>query len=465
MPDANVRVAVVGGGVSGLAAAYELQVRGVRHVLLEGSARIGGVIRTDRVDGFTIDGGPDALLIEKTAGIELCRELGLGDRLVPTLPPRTAFIVRAGRLHPLPRHSVLGIPTRLWPLASTRLLSAAGRARMALDLIRPGRAPDGGADESIASFFARRFGREAVDYIAEPLLAGIHAGHVDRLSIRALFPRLAEAEHTHGSVMRALAARRRARRAPGGPFRSLPGGVGELADALAGALAPGVIRIGDGVRELRGPAPYRLLLSGGETVSAGQVVLAVPAHIAAELVRPLDPELAELCGGIPHTSTATVTLGYPRGAIRHDLRGTGFVVPRIERGLSVMAGTWVSSKWPDRAPPGQALLRGFVGGARDTAALDRSDAELIDAVHRDLAHLLDIEGRPSLARVYRWPRLNPQYEVGHLERLAAIDARLARLPGLRLIGAGFRGVGIPDCIHQGRAAGAAASRGSGPSPP
>ena len=185
-------------------------------------------------------------------------------------------------------------------------------------------------------------------------------------------------------------------------------------------------------------------------------MLAVPAHTAAELVRPLDPQLAEVCGGIPHTSTATVTLGYPRDAIRHDLRGTGFVVPRIERGVSVMAGTWVSSKWPHRAPPGQALLRGFVGGARDGGALDHTDVELIDAVHRDFAQLLDIHGRPSLARVYRWPRLNPQYEVGHLERLAAIDSRLQRLPGIHLIGAGFRGVGIPDCIAQGRAAGAAA---------
>ena len=170
-------------------------------------------------------------------------------------------------------------------------------------------------------------------------------------------------------------------------------------------------------------------------------------------------------GGIPHTSTATVALGYPRDAIRHDLRGTGFVVPRIERGVTVMAGTWVSSKWPGRAPPGQALLRGFVGGARDGTALDRSDAELIDAVHRDFARLLDIADRPSLARVYRWPGLNPQYEVGHLGRLAAVDARLARLPGLHLTGASFRGVGIPDCIAAGRAAGKAASRTGRTAPP
>jgi len=187
-------------------------------------------------------------------------------------------------------------------------------------------------------------------------------------------------------------------------------------------------------------------------------VLAVPGPTAARLLRPLDAELAEQCGAIPHTSSATVALGYPRDAIGHDLLGTGFVVPRVERGVSVMAGTWVSSKWPDRAPPGQALLRGFVGGARDGSALDRTDAELVAAVHRDFAQLLDISGQPSLARVYRWPGLNPQYEVGHLERLAVIDARLERLPGVQLTGAGFRGVGIPDCVAAGRAAGAAASR-------
>ena len=457
-PNADVSVAVVGGGISGLAAAYELQLRQVRHVVLERGPRAGGVIRTEQVDGFTLDGGPDSLLVQKPAAVELCRELGLGERLVPTLPPRTAFVLRAGRLHPLPAHSVLGIPTRIRALAAARLLSAAGRVRMAADLVLPSGAPAAPGDESIAAFFARRFGREAVDYIAEPLLAGIHAGRVERLSMRALFPRLVEAERTHGSVIRALAARRRGAPAGGGPFRSLQGGVGELVDALARRLAPEALRTGTGVREIRGRAPYRLLLDGGGSVTADRVVLAAPAPAAAALLRPLDAELAERCGAIPHTSSATVALGYPRDAIRHDLRGTGFVVPRVERGVSLLAGTWVSSKWPGRAPPGQALLRGFVGGARDGAALDRSDAELVAAVHRDFARLLDISGEPSLARVYRWPGLNPQYEVGHLERLAAIDARLERLPGVQLTGAGFRGVGIPDCIAAGRAAGAAASR-------
>lgn len=457
MPDTDVDVAVVGGGISGLAAAYELQARRVPHVLLERSSRLGGVIRTEQVDGFTIDGGPDALLVQKPAAIELCSELGLGGRLVPTLRPRTAFVLRAGRLHALPGASVLGVPTRLLPLVTTRLLSARGRVRMALERIVPRRRAGDTDDESIASFFGRRFGREVVDYIAEPLLAGIHAGDVERLSVRALFPRLVEAEARHGSIIRGLASLR-AGRAAEGLFRSLPGGIGEMAAALARALAPSAIRTGVGAARLRGPGPYRLALTTGEQISARQVVLAVPAYVAAELVRPLDADLAALCGGIPYTSTATVALGYARSHVGHALRGTGFVVPRVERGVSLMAATWVSSKWPHRAPPGRVLLRGFLGGARDAAALALADAELIDRARRDFETLLDIRGAPVVARAYRWPRLNPQHEVGHLTRLAAIDARLARLPGLRLVGAGFGGVGLPDCIAQGRAAAASAAR-------
>ena len=457
MPEADVDVAVVGGGISGLAAAYELQARRVPHVLLERSSRLGGVVRTEQVDGFTIDGGPDALLVQKPAAIELCSELGLGGRLVPTLQPRTAFVLRAGRLHALPDASVLGVPTRLLPLATTRLLSARGRVRMALERFVPRRPAGDTDDESIASFFGRRFGREVVDYIAEPLLAGIHAGDVERLSVRALFPRLIEAEAQHGSIIRGLGSLRSGRPAHG-LFRSLPGGIGEMVAALVRALDPAAVRTGAGVARLAGPGPYRLELTSGKPVSARRVVLAVPAYVAAELVRPLDADLGALCAAIRYTSTATVALGYARPDVGHALRGTGFVVPRVERGVSLMAATWVSSKWPRRAPRGHVLLRGFLGGARDGDALAQADADLIDCVHRDFRKLLDVRGAPAVARAYRWPRLNPQHEVGHLARLAAIDARLDHLPGLRLIGAAFGGVGLPDCIAQGRAAAANAAR-------
>ena len=446
-------VAVVGGGMAGLAAAYELHRRGASFVLIEAASRPGGVVRTERVDGFTLDAGPDSLLVQKPAALELCRELGLGHRLLPTLEPRTAYVLR-GRLRPIPRASILGIPTALGPWAASGLLSPAGRLRLAADLVLPG---GGGSDESVGSFFRRRFGAEAAEYIAEPLLAGIHAGDVDRLSIRALFPRLAEAERESGSVIRALRRRRRAApRPPGGLFRSLPGGIEELAAALAATLPPAAVRYGARAVTLGGPSPYAVRLSSGESVSARGVILATPAYVTAALLRPIDERLAALCGEIPYTSTATVLLAYPRPAVRRPRRGSGFVVPRRERAVPLMAGSWVTSKWPGRAPEGQVLLRGFLGGVRDPRVDERSDEELIDQAHGAFARLLAIDRRPRLARVYRWERANPQHNVGHLARLAAIETRLRGRPGLFVTGAGFRGVGIPDCVADGRATARAA---------
>lgn len=451
-------VIIIGGGISGLSAAYELHTRDIRFLVFERATRVGGVIRTESVDGFTIDGGPDSLLIQKPAALELCAELGLGDRLVETLPPRTAYVFKSGQLHSLPEASVLGIPTRLRPLATTPLLSVAGKIRMAMELTIPASVSD--EDESVGSFFRRRFGEESVRYIAEPLLAGIHAGDVERLSMRALFPRLVNAEREHGSVIRRFRSLRRATARPtGGLFRSLPGGIGELTAALVDTLPPSSLRTGQDVTRISGPPPFTVHLESGETVRADQVIVTTPAYVTAQLVSELDRELETLCRSIPYTSTATVAVSYPRASVVHPLAGTGFVVPRAESKLSLMAGSWVSSKWPGRAPEGQVLLRGFLGGARNPDVLDQTDAELVAAVHRDFSELLGISGDPAITRIYRWPRLNPQHEVGHLETLATIDGRIGRLPGLHIAGAGFRGVGIPDCVAHGRAAAAAAAAG------
>ena len=448
--DSGRPVAIIGGGISGLSAAYELQTRRVPFLLFERADQVGGVIRTDSVDGFTIDAGPDSLLIQKPAALELCAELGLGDRLVPTLPPRRAYVFKAGRLYPLPEASVLGIPTRLGPLATTRLLSAAGKIRMAMELVRPASVSD--EDESIGSFFRRRFGNESVTYLAEPLLAGIHAGDVERLSMCALFPKLVNAEREHGSVIRRFRSlSQSAGRPKDGLFRSLPGGIGELTGAMVSTLETASVRTGRDVTQISGPSPLTVHSASGESVQASQVIVTTPAYVTAKLVAGLDPELDTLCSSIPYTSTATVVLSYPRRSVAHHLNGTGFVVPRVESELSLMAGSWVSSKWPGRAPEGQVLLRGFVGGARNASALDQTDAELVAATHQDFSRLLGISADPVITRVYRWPRLNPQYEVGHLEKLAKIDARLGHLPGLHITGAGLRGVGIPDCVAQGRA--------------
>lgn len=453
-------VVVVGGGIAGLAVAYELTRRGVPFTLLEERHRLGGVILSEEVDGFVLDAGPDSLLVQKPEGIRLCQELGLGDRLVSTLPPRNAFIQRAGRLHALPAASVLGIPTAWGPFVRTSLFSWPAKARMALETCIPASRDD--HDESIGSFMRRRFGSEATEYLAEPLLAGIHAGDVDRLSVRALFPRFADTERAHGSLLRAF--RRSASTghptetggpspaaSAGGAFRSLPGGLSELVRALVAALPAASLRTGCRVTAVsRDGSRYRVTTEAGEPIEGDSVVLACPAYATARLVRGLDPRLADACGAIRYASAATVSMAFRRGDIGHALNGSGFVVPRVE-GTGILAASWLSSKWPHRAPEGFALMRTFLGGARDPEALSLSDADMIDRSLRALTPLLGITAAPLFTRVYRWEHANAQHEVGHLARVGAIDRLLDAHPGLFLTGSGYRGVGIPDCIADGRA--------------
>jgi oxygen-dependent protoporphyrinogen oxidase len=453
IPDSPILDAViVGAGISGLATAYDLQRRGHNVRVLESADRPGGVIRTERFDGWVIDGGPDSLLVQKPAAVALCRELGIADRLVPTLTPRTAYVLRDGNLHAIAEGSFLGFPITFSALARSRLFSLAGKARMASEVLVPRRTAD--EDESIGEFVARRFGHEAVEYLADPLLAGIHAGDVDRLSIRALFPRLVDAERRSGSVIRAL-RELRVRPSPHGAFVSLPGGTGELIATLSATLASGTIVTNTKATTVRREETYAIESSAGP-VRARSVILALPAYAAASLLRSIDPTLAELCDAVPYASTATVAFGYRRDQVAHPLRGTGFVVPRTER-LALLAGTWVSSKWPGRAPEGHVLLRGFLGGGRDPRRLDADDQELIELARQELGDLLGISGSPLFTRLFRWSRQSPQYEVGHLQRVAQIERRLSALPGLFVTGSGFRAIGIPDCISDGRATAARAA--------
>jgi oxygen-dependent protoporphyrinogen oxidase len=315
-------------------------------------------------------------------------------------------------------------------------------------------------DESIGAFMTRRFGREAATYIAEPLLAGIHAGDVDRLSIRALFPRFAAAEETHGSLIRAFRKQMKPSRGASGPFRSFPGGMSELTQALQNVLPPRSIRLNTVVRALASTSAgtgFRLETSSGETLSVRSIVLATPAFETARLTRAIDPELSSLCDRISYMSTSTIALAFRRSDVAHPLNGSGFVVPKAE-GTGILASSWMSSKWPDRAPADHVLLRAFIGGARDPQALDRSDSELVSTALRALTPLLGITASPLLTRVYRWERAIAQHEIGHLARVAAIDERLSHLPGLFLTGSGFRGTGIPDCIADARATAAASAR-------
>lgn len=398
-------ITIIGGGISGLSAAFELQRRGVPFRLYEASARFGGILRTERVDDLVIDAGPDGMLARKPAGIALCEELGIADRLVPAKPPRTAFVVRAGKLEAL--------QPQLW------------------------RGPDGPAphnadasqatDTSIAEHFRQSFPPDALDYYAEPVLAGIHAGDVERLSMQALFPDILSGD-----------ARSRVPD-PQGEFRSFAGGMQELADALVAALPPDALH-------LSATAPPI-----SDLLEEGPAIAAVPAHAAASLFAGVDAELARLCRSIRYVSSGIVVLAYPRAAVRHPLAGSGFVVPRVEHNFRILAATWLSSKWPARAPDDRALMRAFFGGARDPGAMALADDDLVGIAHCDLSRLLNIEGAPTFTRVGRWVDGTPQYEVGYLDRLAAIRARLASHDKLFVTGAGFGSIGIPDCIEAARA--------------
>jgi oxygen-dependent protoporphyrinogen oxidase len=455
--DAVLDVAVVGGGIAGLSAALALHKAGVPFALREASARWGGVIRTESASGFLLEGGPDSILAQKPEGLALVREVGLEGRLIPTNPERRqVFILRGGRLHALPEGMMLAVPTRVLPFLRSGLFSWPGKLRMGLDLVIPRRR--GAADESIASLLRRRFGPESVERLGEPLMAGIHAGDPERLSIRATFPRFAELEARSGSLIRGMWSAAPARPAGGGPsaFYSLAGGLGELVEAVVARLPPGAMRRSARLAALeRDRDGFRLAFADGESVRARAVVLCVPAPSLAPVLEGALPEAAALLRGIPFASSATVSLGFRREDVAHPLDGYGLVVPRTE-GLRTTACSFFSTKFPGRAPDGHVLLRGFVGGVRDPDVLDLDDAALRDLVRRDMAPVLGLRGLPVLTRVARWPAGTPQMEVGHFDRIARLESILASQPRLLLAGAGLRGTGLPDVIADAQRAAAAA---------
>jgi oxygen-dependent protoporphyrinogen oxidase len=449
-------VVVVGGGISGLTAAYRLKQRGVAFRLLEASSRLGGVIRTESRDGFLFEGGPDTLLAQKPQGVALCMELGLGPRLVPTNPDhRSIFVLHRGRLHPLPEGMVLAVPTRVGPMLRSGLFSWPGKLRMGLDLVRPARREEG--DESIAAFLRRRFGQEVVDRLGEPLLAGIHAGDPERLSIRASFPRFVDLEKRYGSLIRGLWTSTPPSKPGSVAFYSLAGGLGELVEALEAQLTPTDIYKDTEVTGFERESGGAFRISAGpRTIIARSVILALPPARSADLARGLSSSLGQSLGELRVSSTATVCLGFRREDVENPLLGYGLLVPASER-MRTTGCSFFSTKFPGRAPAGSVLLRGFLGGHRDPGILDLDDAALMALVVSDMTPVLGIRGAPVMARVFRWPRGTPQLEVGHLERVAAMESQLRGVPGLYLAGAGVRATGIPDSIAQGTAAAAEAA--------
>jgi oxygen-dependent protoporphyrinogen oxidase len=444
-------IAVIGGGITGLAAAYELSTRQIPFILFEASPRLGGLIQTERADGFTIEAGPDSVLAQKRAALELFDELGLTPGVIASRSPRTAFVLKRGRLYPLPSPSVLGIPTTLSGIARYSLLPPLARARVALEPLTP--VDREKTDESVAGFFRRRFGAATVGLVAEPLLGGIHAGDVEELSMHSLFPRFVDAE-ARGSVLHTF---RGTSPSGDGLFRSLAGGMSTLVSAIERRLPGGSVRTEAPVLALERAASGWHVATAREDVVARAVIVAAPAFAASSLLSTVDARVSALCAEVPYISTASVALAWKRSDVAHPLSGSGFVVARRENALRITACTWVSSKWDARAPQDMALLRIFIGGAHDPHAVDLSDDELISVAVRDLGPILGISAAPVFGRAYRWRRAGAQHNVGHLARMREIDVRLGDHGGLLVAGSGFRSIGIPDCIAGGRAAGASAA--------
>ena len=456
------RVVVVGGGVTGLTTAYAL-LSGARKsgtpvdvTLVERAARLGGSVVTERRDGFTIDGGPDSWVASKPFATALARDLGLGDALVPTIEAtRRVYVAHGDSLHVLPEGLVLAVPTRIAPVVTTRLFSWRAKLRMGMEPFVPRRAS--GEDESIADFVTRRLGREVSDRLAAPMLGGIFAGDANALSMRATFPQMVEMERKYGSLVRGMRAQRRAAAANGkapSAFLSLRDGVGSLIDALASAIGDARVMTSTRVRQVSklpeadARGRYAVDLEGGDSLFADDVVLTAPTYGVAAAIRGLDPAIADELDGIPYASTATVFLALRRDEVRHPLDAVGFIVPRA-LGRPLLASTWVSSKWEGRAPDGHVLIRAFFGGASGESTLANDDDALVALARRELLQLMQLDATPLFSRVFRFDRASAQPIVGHLARVARVRERLASYPGLRIAGAGFGGIGIPECVRQG----------------
>lgn len=461
------RLVVVGGGISGLAAAHRLLEgasrlnRAIRLDLLESDHRLGGLIHTAREQGFLLEGGPDSFVSEKPWAVDLCRRLGLERRLIGTSPlHRRTFIVRGGKLLPVPEGFHLIAPCRFGSFAASPLLSWAGKVRMAADLVLPRRRPrSSNDDESLAAFVRRRLGTEALERLAQPLVGGIYTADPEKLGLRATFPQFLEMEQRHRSLLLAMWRDRKRRQSPeddqpAGPryglFVSLDQGLQGLVDRLRESLPAPSIHLGCKVVSLRRrdqARQWEVGLEKGPPIQADGICLALPAHRSAGLLEALDPDLAARLRSVEHASTATVNLAYRAADIPAPMDGFGFLVPAVEMG-EMLACSFSHRKFAGRAPGDGALLRAFLGGALHPQMLEGEDRELIARVRRTLRDLLGVTRAPLLARVERHPEGLPQYGVGHLDLAAWIESRMLQWPSLQLAGNGLTGIGIPDCVRR-----------------
>lgn len=471
------RIAVIGGGISGLSAAYYLKEqfrqagRPLELTLVEKNGELGGKIRTLRQDGYVIETGPDSFLGRKVAALHLIKSLGLEGELTGTNPAaRTNYMLHQGKLHPMPAGLSLGIPTRIVPFIKTDMISLSGKARAAMDLVLPRRKAEG--DEALGAFIERRVGREVLERLVEPLLAGIYAGDTGMLSLQSTFPQFHDIERKYRSLILGMIAGKTAPSPQGSSSRPAKDGHGQgeqpeiaarsmfltfkqglstLVEKLEEELSGDRIIKGCGVKSIqRTGKSYQLLLETGEACEVDGVVMAMPAYACSELLEGFPA--ADIFDSVPYVSVANVALGYRADEIKNELRGSGFVIPRTE-GRLMTACTWTSSKWLHTAPKDKILLRAYIGraGAEVSAAMD--DPEMITRIRREIQDIMDITAEPELAVVSRMPRSMPQYRVGHQERMGQLRGEMEQYyPGVMICGSGYDGVGIPDCIQHGKTA-------------
>lgn len=454
------RIAIIGGGISGLAAAFEAEQRRaagveVEYVLYESSPRLGGVLRTEHVDGCVVEAGPDSFITEKPWAADLGRSVGLSEQLIGSNDAdRKTYILVRGRLVEMPDGLMFMVPTKILPTGLSPLFSWKTKLRMLQEMFHPPRPVY--QDESVAAFVTRHYGSEMVDRLADPLLSGVYGGEAANLSVPAVLPRFAEMERKHGSLGRAMLAARKQmsaerRTTPPPLFTSVKNGMQQLAETVASRLKPSSLLTNAPVYAVQPE-------SGGWVVSAGMqsdqfdgVVVALPGSAAAQVVRLANSDLSAELAAIQYTSSITVGIGYDHEVRRSLPPGFGFLVPRSE-GKRLLAATFVHNKFPHRAPEDRALLRCFFGGSSAEDVWRLTDEQIIDIVRNELQQIIGLRAEPLFARVYKWKSAMAQYGVGHLERLERIERLRKELPRLALAGNAYRGIGVPDCVRSGREA-------------
>ena len=440
------RALIIGGGISGLSAAYYLSKAGIHPTLLERRPRIGGVIQTSVQQGCVLEEGPDGFLGAKPWAMNLIRELGLADQVIGSNDhSRVTYIVKKGKLVRMPEGLMMMVPTKIMPIVGTRLLSWGAKFRMGLEIFRKPKGPH--PDRSVYDFLLDHYGQESIDYLAEPLLAGVYGGDPREMSVNSVLARFVDIEAKYGSLTRGVLASPRPKGAGGSFLQTLKGGLGQLIHSLEDALRPSADVIHENVEAVEQINAGFRVRANGDWLQTDHLVLATPAHDGAQLLRNTQPELSALLAGIPYTSSITLALGYQKATFDHPLNGHGFLVPKKERRF-IFGCTWVGNKFDYRVPDDKVVLRCFLG----TDAMPLSDEALVDAARAELRSIIGVKAEPVFHNIARWPNSMAQYTVGHEKRVARIEELVRRKPGLHLAGNAYHGIGIPDCVRMGQEA-------------